>query len=150
MVATKRARLAVAAIVAALIVAEFAVPLGSTAYRAEIPLADRWLAQQAKPFVVAEVPLPAPRRVWEFEKRQSEYMLHSTLHWQKTVEGYSGFRSQFHDPASTEPVGPIAREDFMPFLEGRARQFGRYIGTTHGEGFTASRPVGVEDVMGLV
>jgi len=34
-------RLAVAAIVAALIVAEFAVPLGSTSYRAEIPLADR-------------------------------------------------------------------------------------------------------------
>ena len=86
------ARLAVAAIVAALIVAEFAVPLGSTAYHAEIPLADRWLAQQPKPFVVAEVPLPAPRRVWEFEKRQSEYMLHSMAHWQKTVHGWSGLQ----------------------------------------------------------
>ncbi|HMC97265.1 MAG TPA: bacillithiol biosynthesis deacetylase BshB1 [Flavobacteriales bacterium] len=81
---------------------------------------------------------------------EPDLIIDITAHWPKKMEALRCFRSQFHDPASTEPVSPIAREDFMPFLEGRARQFGRYIGTTHGEGFTASRPVGVEDVMGLV
>jgi hypothetical protein len=89
-------RLVAAAIVAALLVAEFAVPLDSVAYRAEIPSADRWLAQQPKPFVVAEVPLPPPRRIFEFEKRQSEYMLHSMAHWQKTVHGWSGLQPPNH------------------------------------------------------
>jgi hypothetical protein len=77
-------------------VAEFAVPLGSRAYRPAIPPADRWLARQPKPFVVAEVPLPAPRRAFEFEKRQSEYMLHSMAHWQKTVHGWSGLQPPNH------------------------------------------------------
>jgi hypothetical protein len=88
----------VAAIVAALLVAEFAVPLGVTPYRVTISAADRWLARQPKPFAVAEVPvLPLePRRVWEFEKRQSDYMLHSMAHWQKTVHGWSGLQPPPH------------------------------------------------------
>jgi hypothetical protein len=89
-------RAVAAAIVATLLVAEFAVPLGSIAYRAEIPSADRWLAQQPKPFAVAEVPLPSVRGIWEFEKRQSEYMLHSMAHWQKTVHGWSGLQPPRH------------------------------------------------------
>ena len=89
-------RLVVAVIVAALLVAEFAVPLRSLAYRADIPSADRWLARQPKPFAVAEVPLPSPRGSWEFYKRQSEYMLHSMAHWQKTVHGWSGLQPPGH------------------------------------------------------
>jgi len=89
-------RLVLAAIFAALIVAEFAVPLGSTPYRAEIPAADRWLEAQPKPFVVAEVPLPPPWGASEFEKRQSEFMLHSTAHWQKTIHGWSGLQPPKH------------------------------------------------------
>jgi hypothetical protein len=89
-------RLVVAAIVAALLVAEFAVPLGPTPYRVTIPAADRWLAGQPQPFAVAEVPLPALTRVAEFQKRQAEYMLHSTVHWQKTVHGWSGLQPPGH------------------------------------------------------
>ena len=87
-------RVVVAAIVGALLVAEFAVPLGPTPYRVTIPSADRWLARQPTPFTVAEVPVLRlePRRVWEFEKRQSEYMLHSMAHWQKTIHGWSGIQ----------------------------------------------------------
>ena len=89
-------RLVLAAIVAALIIAECAVPLGSTPYQAVIPPADRWPDGQPKPFVVAEVPLPPPSRAFEFEKRQSEYMLHSMAHWQKTVHGWSGLQPPRH------------------------------------------------------
>ena len=91
-------RLVVAAIVAALLVAEFAVPLDPTPYRVTIPPADRWLERQPTPFTIAEVPVlrPDPRRASEFEKRQAEYMLHSMAHWQKTVHGWSGLQPPLH------------------------------------------------------
>ena len=37
----------------------------------------------------------------------------------------------------------------MPFLEGRAREMGRLIGTTFGEGFTTVRPPAVNDLFDL-
>lgn len=68
-----------------------------------------------------------------------------TAHWPKKMEALQCFRSQFHDPESTEPESPIARADFLPFLEGRAREMGRLIMASYGEGFVAARPVGVAD-----
>jgi hypothetical protein len=49
-----------------------------------IPAADRWLASQPTPFAIAEVPLMDP----------TVPMLHSMVHWQKTVHGYSGWNPQ--------------------------------------------------------
>ena len=92
----ERARLVAAAAVGAVLVAEFAVPLTTTPYAVVTPPADRWLARQAVPFTVAEVPLPPLSRVYEFEKRQAEFMLHSTGHWQKTVHGWSGLQPAAH------------------------------------------------------
>ena len=89
-------RLAAATAVGALLVAEFAVPLTTTPYAVVTPQADRWLARQAVPFTVAEVPLPPLSRVYEFEKRQAEFMLHSTEHWQKTIHGWSGLQPPAH------------------------------------------------------
>lgn len=80
---------------------------------------------------------------------EPDLIIDITAYWPKKMEALRCFASQFHDPASTEPISPIAREDFFPYLEGRARQFGRYLGTTYGEGFTTARAVGVADVMGL-
>ena len=79
-------------IVGVLLVGEFAaVPLAVVPYRLDIPAADRWLAQQPKPFVVAEVPVTTSERL------HSNYMLHSMAHWQKTVNGYSGILPPLHD-----------------------------------------------------
>jgi N-acetylglucosamine malate deacetylase 1 len=72
-----------------------------------------------------------------------------TPYWTRRQEALACFGSQFHDPRSTEPESPIANPDFMPFLEGRHRQLGRLIGSTYAEGFTASRPPGVDDLMAL-
>ncbi|MCB0769632.1 MAG: bacillithiol biosynthesis deacetylase BshB1 [Flavobacteriales bacterium] len=72
-----------------------------------------------------------------------------TAHWPKKMEALKCFASQFHDPASTEPTSPIATPDFLPFLEGRAREMGRLLGVSYGEGFTTSRPVGVDDLLDL-
>ncbi len=72
-----------------------------------------------------------------------------TDQWPTKVEALACFKSQFHDPANKEPQSMIANPDFMPFLEGRSRQMGRLINTTHGEGFVCARPLGVEDLFHL-
>ncbi len=83
----RRALLAVAASV--WLVVEFsALPLGTEAGRVDVPPIDRWLATQPTPFAIAEVPVVDATLA-------SEYMIHSTAHWQKTVAGYSGIQSGF-------------------------------------------------------
>lgn len=59
------------------------------------------------------------------------------------------FKSQFHNPDSTEVETPISGEKFLEFIKARMMQFGREIGVDFAEGFTAERYVGVEDVMAL-
>lgn len=69
--------------------------------------------------------------------------------WEKKMEALACFRSQFHDPESTEPDSPISVPEFLPTLEGRALETGRLIGVVHGEGFTVERAVGVADITTL-
>ncbi len=66
------------------------------------------------------------------------------------MESIKAFSSQFHNPDSNEPNTPISSPDFFSFLEGRAKQYGRLIGTKYGEGFNVERPIGVEDLTELL
>ena len=70
-------------------------------------------------------------------------------HWSTKMAALACFKSQFHDPASTEPLSPISVPEFLPTLEGRARDMGRIIGAAFGEGFTCARPPGVGDITSL-
>ncbi len=54
------------------------------------------------------------------------------------------YKTQFFDPNSTGPKTPISGKDFIDFLEGRMRQFGREIGVEFGEGYTVERIPGVD------
>ena len=91
----RRPWLAVAA--GALLVIEcWAAPLTIEPYRPEPPAIDRWLAGRPGSMVIAEVPVGDPHSYAGWEARESTFMLHSTAHWQRTVHGYSGFRSQLH------------------------------------------------------
>lgn len=81
-----------AVVVGGLLVAEFcAIPYNGVPYRLDIPAADLWVAQQQKPFSIAEVPVTTS------ERYHSNYMLHSMAHWQKTVHGFSGIRPALHE-----------------------------------------------------
>jgi hypothetical protein len=87
-----------AVVLGALLVAEFAaMPFGTTPYTVDPPAIDRWLATRPGSFAIAEVPLPNPADFGAWERRESQFMLHSTAHWQKTVHGYSGFRTPLHE-----------------------------------------------------
>jgi hypothetical protein len=86
------------ALLAVLFLAECAaMPMRAVASNVIIPPIDRWLDTRPKPFVVAEVPTPRTTARQVFEQQQSNYMLHSTAHWQKTVHGYSGWRTDEHE-----------------------------------------------------
>ena len=80
-------------IAGAVLVAEcYTIPLpGYRPYAVDIPAADRWLATQPGPLVIAELPTD-----YVNERRQSTYMLHSMALWQKTVHGHSGIRTRYH------------------------------------------------------
>jgi PA14 domain-containing protein len=90
-------RVVLAAVVGVLLVAEYAaIPMGVQPAKVEIPAIDRWLDTRPKPFVVAEVPVQSLENALAFERQETAYMLHSTAHWQKTVHGYSGWRTGLH------------------------------------------------------
>ena len=74
-----------------LLLAEYAgMPMGAVPIELDPPTVDRWLSSQSTPFIVAE----APART---ERDEVDYMLHSTVHWQKTVHGYDGWRDPLHE-----------------------------------------------------
>lgn len=72
-----------------------------------------------------------------------------TAFWEIKMKALACFSSQFHDPKSTEPVSPISVPEFLPTLQGRARDLGRLIGATYAEGFTTERSPGVDDLLSL-
>jgi hypothetical protein len=93
----RRRRVVLATVVGVMLVAEYAaMPMAVRPSHFEIPAIDRWLDGQPKPFVVAEVPVHHLFNVIAFEGQETAYMIHSTAHWQKTVHGYSGWRTGFH------------------------------------------------------
>jgi len=100
---TAAARAPFAALIAALLVAEYVVsPLPIAPLRVDPPAIDRWIASQPAVRAIAEVPLANPSDLGRSERRHTGYMLHSTVHWRKTVEGYSGIRSSLFDQLYTE------------------------------------------------
>lgn len=72
-----------------------------------------------------------------------------SAYWTRKMEALRCFRSQFHDPRSTEPESAISVPEFLPTLEGRARDMGRLIRAEYGEGFTVERPPRVDDLVDL-
>lgn len=81
-----------AVVVGLLLLAECAaVPFRGVPYRVDTPAADLWVARQPRPFSIAEVPAPGS------ERYNSNYMLHSMVHWQKTVHGFSGIVPPLHE-----------------------------------------------------
>ena len=74
-----------------------------------------------------------------------------TDQWDGKIEAIKAFQSQFHNDAYAldEPETYISKPDFLEYIEGRAREYGKYIGVKYAEGFTCRRLLGVEDLFVL-
>jgi len=55
------------------------------------------------------------------------------------------YKSQFFDPASSEPATYISSARFWDWWEARARHYGNLVGATHGEPFLVEAPLLVKD-----
>lgn len=59
-------------------------------------------------------------------------------------------KSQFYDPASTEPETMLTGEDYLPQIESRSRYFGSLIGVQAGEPFYVREALNVADPVDLL
>lgn len=59
-------------------------------------------------------------------------------------------KSQFHDPASTEPETRLTNERFLDELENRSRYFGSLIGVEAGEPFYVREALNIADPVDLL
>lgn len=90
-----------------------------------------------------------PRKVYHYIQDnyiEPDFVVDITESMELKTKSIKAYKTQFFDPASTEPKTPISGEDFIQFLEARARQFGRQIQTTYAEGFTTETPVEIKDI----
>ncbi len=77
-----------------------------------------------------------------------DFVVDITPYFSRKKEAILAFSSQFYNPENTtEPETPISSKDFFDFVEARARNFGRIIHATYGEGFTTNRAVGIDDLL---
>lgn len=81
-----------------------------------------------------------------------DFVTNITPFWDKKIELIMTFRSQFFDEntETSELSTPISGLDFLQYIEGRARDFGRPSGFEYAEGFIAARTIGVENLFSLI
>lgn len=70
--------------------------------------------------------------------------------WDTKMQAIKAFSSQFYNPDSKEPETYISKPEFLRFLESRALEMGRMIGTLYGEGFVLHTPPGIGDLMEII
>ncbi len=68
----------------------------------------------------------------------------------KKWEAIKAYRSQFHQPESSEPPTYISTPEFLEALHGRHLNWGKYIGVLHAEGFTSYQYLGVKKLQDLL
>jgi bacillithiol biosynthesis deacetylase BshB1 len=93
-----------------------------------------------------------PKAVYHFNQdyyNKPDFVVDISEHMEQKIETLKAFSSQFFDPNSDEPNTPISGKEFFDFIKGRALDFGRLAGYKYGEGFVASRPMGMRDVFNL-
>ncbi len=69
--------------------------------------------------------------------------------WEQRNESIMAFASQFHDPDTNEPDTFISSPEFILMLDARGKMLGQSIGAKYGEGFIATRNIGVSDMFSL-
>ena len=65
------------------------------------------------------------------------------------LESIKAFKTQFYNPDVQGPETYISSPDFFESVIGRAREFGKSIGATYGEGFTSRKLLGVNSLFEL-
>ena len=81
---------------------------------------------------------------------EPDFVVDITEHWETKINAVLAYKTQFHDPKSTEPQTYISSPDFLRMVESRAIEFGHAIGVKYAEGFTVRRYPGVKSLLDLI
>jgi len=81
---------------------------------------------------------------------EPDFIVDISDQWETKLASIKAFGSQFYDESSSEPQTFISSQEFLDFIEARAREFGHAIGVKYGEGFTAERKPGISDLFDLI
>ena len=80
---------------------------------------------------------------------EPDFVVDISPYLDKKMELVMAFKSQFYNPDSEEPDSPISSKEFLDFLIGKARIFGRPAGFEFAEGFNVNRYIGVKNLFDL-
>ncbi|TDQ06879.1 bacillithiol biosynthesis deacetylase BshB1 [Pedobacter metabolipauper] len=72
-----------------------------------------------------------------------------TPYMETKIASIKAFKTQFFNPDVDGPGTYISSPEFFESVIGRAREFGKSIGATYGEGFTSRKLLGVDDLFQL-
>lgn len=72
-----------------------------------------------------------------------------TPYFETKIAAIKAFKTQFFNPDLQEPDTYISSPEFFESVIGRAREFGKSVGATYGEGFTSRKLLGVGNLFDL-
>ena len=93
-----------------------------------------------------------PKVVYHYiqdKQLKPDFVVDVTAFVDKKMEAIQAFKSQFHDPNSTEPETPISVKNFFEVMRGKMSVYGRDAGYDYAEGFAVSRSMGVNNLFDL-
>ena len=93
-----------------------------------------------------------PAALYHFIQSQMippDFVVDATGSWAVKMEAIRAYKSQFHDPASSEPETYISKPGFLEMIEARGIEMGHSIGVKYGEGFQTRRWVGVKSLFDI-
>jgi bacillithiol biosynthesis deacetylase BshB1 len=78
-----------------------------------------------------------------------DFVVDITEFMDRKIEAIKAYSTQFFNPESNEPVTPISGEDYLEYLKGRMKGYGRDISKEFAEGFNVERTIGVNSLFDL-
>ena len=75
------------------------------------------------------------------------FVVDVTATWQTKMNAVREFKSQFHDPNSSEPLTFISDPKFLDMIEARGKHFGALVGAQYGEAYVTKQPPKIDDVI---
>jgi bacillithiol biosynthesis deacetylase BshB1 len=103
--------------------------------------------------LLGEVQLPwRPRLNLQFIQDtyiQPDIIVDITPYMDVKIQSIKAFKTQFYNPEIQEAETYISSPEFFESVYARAREFGKSIGATFGEGFTSRKLLGVDDIFQL-
>lgn len=81
---------------------------------------------------------------------QPDIIIDITPYFETKIAAIKAFKTQFFNPDLEEPDTYISSPEFFESIIGRAREFGKSVGATYGEGFTSRKLLGVDNLFNLM